>query len=169
MLKKSLLSKIIFEKKRQDLVANYLTSYFGSIWFLYALLTFVLGWIIINGDFLEGVKSIDPYPFIFLVMTIQMFEVFLSIIILISQNRQGKMSEVRQQIDFEINVRAESEITKILHMVEELHARLGISKVDVELEQMKTKIDIEEIKEKVELIMEDEKKMEKIAEDNVVL
>jgi uncharacterized membrane protein len=159
MKKESLLSEIVFEKKRHDLVANYLTTYFGSVWFLYALALFVLGWVLINGEFLEGIIPVDPYPFVFLVMTIQMFEVFLTIIILISQSRQGKMTEVRQQVDFEINVRAENEITKILHMVEELHTRLGISKEDNELEQMKVQTDIEEIKEKVELVIDAEQKM----------
>jgi uncharacterized membrane protein len=159
MKKENLLSEVVFEKKRHDLVANYLTTYFGSIWFLYALALLVLGWVLINGEFFYGIIPLDPYPFIFLVMTIQMFEVFLTIIILISQNRQGKMSEVRQQIDLEVNVRAENEITKILHMVEELHTRLGISRKDNELEQMKVQTDIEEIKEKVELVIEAEQKM----------
>jgi len=52
----------------------------------------------------------------------------LAIIVLISQNQQGKMEDARQRIDFEVNVRAENEITKILIMLDELHAKLGISK-----------------------------------------
>lgn len=62
-------------------------------------------------------------------------------------------------IDFEINVRAEHEITKILHMLDELYTELGIAKIDKELDHMKEKIDIAEIQEEVEHVIEEEKKM----------
>jgi uncharacterized membrane protein len=58
-------------------------------------------------------------------------------------------------MDFEINVRAESEITKILHMIEEIHKELGIDKADRELEHMKEMIDIAEIKEDIEQVIEE--------------
>ena len=75
---------------------------------------------------------------------------FLAIVVLINQNQQGRMADVRQRIDFEVNVRAEREITKILTMLEELHARAGIAKVDTELDKMKKKISIVAIKEDIE-------------------
>ena len=51
-----------------------------------------------------------------------------------------------------VNVRAENEITKILIMLDELHAKLGISKTtaDKELEKMEEEIDIAEIQEDIE-------------------
>ena len=58
-------------------------------------------------------------------------------------------------MDFEINVRAEHEITKILHMIEEIHKEIGISKVDKELEQMKIMTDISKIKEAVEQVIKE--------------
>jgi len=58
-------------------------------------------------------------------------------------------------MDFEINVRAEQEITKILRMIEEIHTKLGIARVDRELEQMKETINISEVKEDVELGIEE--------------
>ena len=153
MWKKSLLSEIIFEKKLHANVAKYLTTYLGSIWFLYAIFTFIFGWIIINGNIFNifrNIKIEDPFPFTLLMILTQMFAIFLSVIVLISQNRQSKEAEIRQQIEFEINVRAENEITKILHMVEVLHTRFGIAEYDRELQQMKLLTNIEEIKEKVE-------------------
>jgi uncharacterized membrane protein len=86
---------------------------------------------------------------------VQLFSIVLSIIILISQNQEKRIDEVRQQMDFEINVRAEQEITKILQMIERVHTELGIVKVDEELEQMKETIDISEIKEDVEKEIEE--------------
>jgi uncharacterized membrane protein len=58
--------------------------------------------------------------------------------------------DIRQRIDFEVNVRAEHEITRILTMLDELHVELGMIKADKELDKMKEKIDIAEIKEDIE-------------------
>ena len=152
-------SRLGFKKTWADVITRYLTTLFGGLWFLNISAIFIFGWIIVNRGLLPGIMPFDPYPFDSLMMTIQLFTVFLSIIVLISQNRQGRIAEVRQHIDFEINVRAEHEITKILHMLDELRVELGIMKVDKELEQMKEKIDIAEIKEEVEYAIEREKKM----------
>ena len=67
-----------------------------------------------------------------------------------TQNEQGKMADVRQRIDFEVNVRAENEITKILTMLDTFNERLGIIKTDEELDKMKEKMDIAEIKKDIE-------------------
>lgn len=156
---KILKSRLGFKKTWADIIAKYLTSLFGSVWFLNTSGAFIFVWIIINLGFIDGISPFDPYPFILLMTILQFFAIFLSIIVLINQNRQGRISEVRQHIDFEINVRAEHEITKILHMLEELHTELGIAKIDTELEQMKEKIDIAEIKEEVESALEREKRI----------
>ena len=48
------------------------------------------------------------------------------------------MDKIRQQVDFEVNVRAEHEITKVLNMLHEVHQKLGLnSDTDTELEEMK--------------------------------
>ncbi len=144
MWRHNLFSELFFEKKLHDRVAKYLTGYFGNIWFLYGLVTFILLWIILN---------FDPFPYIFLMILLQFFTVLLSVIVLISQNRESNIADIRQQVEFEVNVRAENEITKILQMVKELHTKLGIEKYDREFEAMKEKINIEEIKEIVETVM----------------
>jgi uncharacterized membrane protein len=66
------------------------------------------------------------------------------------------MADIRQRIDFEVNVRAETEITKILKMLDAFNGRLGIIKADEELEKMKEKIDIAEIKGDIERGIEKE-------------
>lgn len=143
-------SELDFEKNWLDKVAKNLTSRLGSVWFLTAMLLFVSCWVAINTNTLPGVNAFDPYPFELLVIMAALFVVFMPIVVLISQNRQEKIAEIRQHIDLEINVRAEHEITKILHMLHDLHTELGMDKEDVELERMKTRTNITEIKEKVE-------------------
>lgn len=155
---KALRSHLGFDKTRTEVIVKYLTTSFGSLWFLNTLVIFIFAWIIVNLGLVPGIIPFDPYPFVLLLMIVVLFTSLLAVVVLISQNRQGEIARVRQQIDFEINVRAEHEITKILHMLDELYTELGIAKVDKELEQMKEKIDITEIKEEIELVIKGEKK-----------
>lgn len=150
-------SKVDFTKTRTDIFAMYLTRAFGSIRFLYANILFIAGWILINTGHAGDIPPFDPYPFTLLMMIVSLLAIFISIIVLMTQSRQEKIAHIRQHIDFEIDVRAEHEVTKILHMLDELRADLGISKKeDKELEEMKEKIDIVEIKEEVEQVLESE-------------
>lgn len=143
-------SYVEFERHSADVLARVLTKSLGSIWFLNTAICFMLVWVVVNVGWIPGVLPFDPYPFTLLMMLVSLFAVFLAIVLLISQNRQGRTTEVRQRMDFEINVRAEHEITKMLTMLHELHVELGIFKTDRELEKMKEKTDISKIKGHVE-------------------
>ncbi len=143
-------SDVEFGQTGMDIVARLLTKSFGSIWFLGICIIFIITWIAINAEFIPHMEPFDSFPFNLLSFIVSIFGIFLSIVVLISQNRQGRIADVRQRIEFEINVRAETEITKILHMLDEIHAKLDIAKIDSELEKMKEDINIEEIKDVIE-------------------
>ena len=161
-LDKKLKSYIEFEEKWADALAKFLTNSFGTLRFLNLIIVIVFLWLVINLGLIPGVQPFDPNPFSWLMMIVQLFGIFLSIIVLISQRREERITEVYQKMDFEINVRAEHEITKILQMIEEIHKEMGIAKQDKELEQMKTKIDISEIKEHVESAIEEKNSLSDI-------
>jgi uncharacterized membrane protein len=152
----NLKSYVEFERQWSSLVARFLTKFFGSAWFLNANIIFIFIWIVWNIGLIPGLHPFDPYPFSLLPMIASLAAVLLAIVVLINQNEQGKMADIRQRIDFEINVRAETEITKILKMLDEFNGKLGVIKADEELEKMKEKIDIAEIKEDIEQGIEKE-------------
>jgi uncharacterized membrane protein len=149
-------SYVGFEREWADIMARFLTRSFGSIFFLNFNLGFIFVWIVVNLGLIPNVHPFDPYPFSLLLMIVAFSAMLLAIVVLINQNRQGRMEDVRQRIDFEVNVRAEREITKILTMLDELNANLGMVKTDRELEKMKERLDIVEIKEDVEQGIEKE-------------
>lgn len=149
-LHEDLHSRIQFDRTWTDIVADHLTKKFGTVIFLILNAIFFAVWLILNIPFF-GFKPFDPFPFGFLTLVVSLEAIFLSIIVLISQNRQSKISEIRQQIDFEINVRAEEESTKTLQMLEDLHNHFGIkNNMDSELERMEQPLDLKQIQKKVE-------------------
>ena len=149
-------SHVAFERKLADITANFLNKFLGSMLFLNLSILFSFIWIIVNLELVALIPPFDPYPFGLLALLVSWYAALLAILVLINQNQQGKNADIRQRIDFEVNVRAEHEITKILAMFEELNLKLGLAKVDKELDKMLEKIDIAEIKEDVELGIEKE-------------
>ena len=149
-------SYVEFERHFADVMARFLTRALGSVWFLNTNVAVILVWIVVNLGWIRGIHPFDPYPFGLLLMITAFSAMLLAIVVLINQNEQGRMADIRQRIDLEINVRAEREITKILSMLDELHVRAGIAKTDRELDKMKERIDIAEIKEDIEQGIEKE-------------
>ena len=65
------------------------------------------------------------------------------------------MENIRAQVEFEVNVRAENEITKILEMLHDIQIKLGIDKHDPQLEKMKETTDLDLLHKKVDEISND--------------
>ena len=136
-------SALEFRKTRTDTFAVFMTNFLGSMIFLVGAVIFFTLWISWN---LYTKTPFDKFPFPELQTVVSIFAIILSVTVLINQNRQGSIDKTRQQIDFEVNVRAEHEITKVLNMLHEIHHKLGLaSEADAELEEMKEPTDIQQI------------------------
>jgi uncharacterized membrane protein len=143
-------SEIRFERTWIDAVADFLTSIFGTVGFLIGNIIFFAGWIYLNSPG-SGFHVFDPFPYGLLTMAVSLEAIVLSIIVLITQNRQSKISEIRQKINFEVDVRAEEEITKVLKLQGLIIEHLGIErKRDPELARMEKKTDLGAIQRGIE-------------------
>ncbi|MFI5162255.1 MAG: DUF1003 domain-containing protein [Sphingobacteriales bacterium] len=143
---KQLKSELDIERKALDHISSGITGALGSMWFLVAYIVAFTVWICWNVGLLRGLKPFDPFPFPILEMVVSLFAIILSLTVLINQNRQGRIEKIRQQVEFEVNVRAENEITKVLTMLHEIQQKMGLAnKVDPELEDMKEPIDIKQL------------------------
>ncbi|HTD42368.1 MAG TPA: DUF1003 domain-containing protein [Mucilaginibacter sp.] len=144
-------SVLEFNETWIDKAATFITGTFGSMRFLGLCIVGFSIWVAWNLNLLPLFKPFDPYPFQMLTMIVALFAVILSISVLISQNREGKRDMIRQQVEFEVNIRAEMEITKVLTMLHEIQKKLDIhSTTDVELEEMKAETDIKKIHQKLD-------------------
>lgn len=148
---KKLKSSLTFTESLTDRLAVLIINSLGSmIFLLLAVSTFTL-WIVWNTGLIHGLKPFDPFPFPTLEMSVSIFAIVLSISVLINQNRQSRIEKIRQQVEFEVNVRAEHETTRILELVHEMYHKMGLlSQYDRELEKMKEKTVISEIQQSVD-------------------
>lgn len=144
-------SSLDFTKTRTDHIAVWIIKVLGSMKFLVIFILIFTVWIAWNLSFYFNSKPFDPFPFPVLQMVVSLFAIILSVSVLINQNRQGKIEKIKQEVEFEVNVRAENEITKILNLLHEIHQQLGLnSNEDIELEKMKETIDIKQIHQAIE-------------------
>jgi uncharacterized membrane protein len=143
-------SVLNIDKTWSDRFALFITNLFGSVLFLNLCILLFSVWIIWNLSLIPSVKAFDKFPFPALNMGVSLFAIILSISVLISQNREGKIEKLRQQVEFEVNVRAEHEITKILQMLHAIKKKMGIDTHDSELEAMKEVTDLQELQRQID-------------------
>ncbi len=89
-------------------------------------------WIIVNLGLVPGVAKFDP-SFVVLAMVATVEAIFLLTFILISQNRMSAAAKKRAELDLQINLLAEHEITKLVAILSAVADRLGVE-TDVEHE-----------------------------------
>lgn len=139
---KSFEAKSLRSRSLLTQVADDLTNICGSVPFLVFHIFFFFGWITANiGWYEPTIPVFDPYPFGFLTMCVSLEAIFLAIFILVSQNRSSYVSTIREEVHLRVNLIAEEEITKILHVLAEMRAKMGIRDHDPMLQEMLNRTD----------------------------
>lgn len=92
-------------------LADYVAQFGGSWTFIIIFILFLWSWVALNAWFLP--RPFDPYPFIFFNLILSMLAALQAPIIMMSQNRAASHDRVRAEEDFEVNLRAEAEISAL--------------------------------------------------------
>lgn len=134
-----------------DLLSGKITNLAGSgIAILIHLIWFAL-WILINVHAIRGIAVFDPFPFSFLTMVVSLEAIFLTLFVLITQNRMSEEADRRARLDLEVNILAERETTMILRMLNEISLHLKVdSRTRNELEELLEETRIDELAEKLD-------------------
>ena len=91
----------------QGQAADGITNFAGSMRFIYLHIGWFGVWIAINVGLAGVGHEFDKFPFGLLTMIVSLEAIFLSTFVMISQNRQAQRGDIRNQIDFENNIRSE--------------------------------------------------------------
>lgn len=120
-----------------DRLADILTKGASNVKFTYISFIWFAVWIVANLSLIPGLKAFDPYPFGFLTMVVSLEAIFLSLFVLISQDRQAKRDKIRNDIEYEVNLRAEVEVRALADQVEALQQTLLQHLSDIKLQTAK--------------------------------
>ena len=134
----------------QERVAAALTRFSGRMQFVYIHIVFFALWIAANLGWLPGVPIWDP-SFAVLAMVASVEAIFLSTFVLMTQNRMAAAADKRADLDLQISLLAEHEITRIAKMVASISERLGVAIEDPrELEEIERDVAPEAVLDRIE-------------------
>ncbi len=108
-----------------DRLSTWITAKAGSGT---SILIHVIGfalWLTINSA-VFGIASFDPFPFNFLTMAVSLEAIFLTLFVLVSQNRMSQEADKRAHLDLQVNILAERESTLVLQMLKNISTHLGV-------------------------------------------
>jgi len=108
-----------FANRISDTVAR-----FGGSWTFILSFGFIMAaWIFVN-TVMMGKEPFDGYPFIFLNLVLSMVAAAQAPIIMMSQNRQDAKDRVRSELDYQVNLKAELEVSELLRKVTAIEERM---------------------------------------------
>jgi uncharacterized membrane protein len=137
----------------QKRLADAITRFTGSMPFVYFHLLLFGGWIIAN---LPGVPlpHFDP-TFVVLAMVASVEAIFLSTFILITQNRMTAQAEKRADLDLQISLLAEHEITRLITLTIAIATHLGLdTSHDSELAELAQDVAPEQVLDAMEAMQD---------------
>ncbi|HEX2525825.1 MAG TPA: DUF1003 domain-containing protein [Geminicoccus sp.] len=134
----------------QERAADAITRFSGSIPFVYLHLLIFGFWILANLGFIPFVEPWDP-SLVVLAMAASVEAIFLSTFVLISQNRMAALAEQRAELDLQINLLSEHEITRLVQIVASIAEKLQVPlPAESDLHEIKQDVRPEAVLEEIE-------------------
>ena len=122
---------------RQDKAADAITLFVGSLPFIYLHAALVAAWVAVNLRWLPVVPAFDR-SFVVLATAASVEAIFLSTFVLISQNRANAAADRRADLDLQIGLLSEHEVSKLIELVTAVARRVGVEphEIDDELKEL---------------------------------
>jgi uncharacterized membrane protein len=111
-----------------------------------------VGWILMNGGWIASLQPFDPFPFPLLTTAVSLEAIFLALFVLASQNRLARQSDKRAELDLQIDLLAEREMTAVLQLLQDIasHLRVPTRLPPDQMKDLVNKTDVEKLAEKVD-------------------
>ena len=118
-------------------LAGMITRFTGSMTFVYIHLILFGLWIAANLHWIPGLPAWDE-SFVILAMVASVEAIFLSTFVLISQNRMAAVADQRADLDLQISLLTEHELTKLATLMSDMAHKMGVkTPVEREMEEIK--------------------------------
>jgi uncharacterized membrane protein len=118
------------QERKSERLAEFITRISGTMAFVWIHVGWFGLWTIWNTGRLAGLKPFDPYPFGLLTMIVSLEAIFLSTFVLISQNQEQRVNAIRDEVQTQISLYQEQELTQVLRMVHRIEKHLGLEDDD---------------------------------------
>lgn len=113
------------ERSLQDRIADGITLFSGRMGFVYVHIVWFGLWVLLNSGRIR-VQTFDPFPYGLLTMVVSLEAIFLSTLVLITQNRLSQEAERHADLDLQVSLLTEHEVTRVLQMLDAIQEKMGI-------------------------------------------
>lgn len=129
------------QRSSQDRISDAITRFTGSLRFVYTDAVLFGGWIVWNLAWIPGLSVFDP-SFVALAMIASVEAIFLSTFVLISQNRMQALADRRAELDLQISLLSEHEVTQVMILLNAVADHLGVMRSsDPAIQEVKQDVD----------------------------
>jgi uncharacterized membrane protein len=133
---------------REERFVNAITRFTGSMVFVYVHVVIFGSWIVAN--IWPGILPFDP-SLTFLATTASLEAIFLATFVLITQNRMSAAADKRADLDVQMTLLIEHELTRLMAIVSAIAQKLRVTtSVDSEVEELKQDVTAEAVLDKLE-------------------
>ena len=148
----------LMERRRQEAAGasgeerfvNAITRFTGSMVFVYVHVVIFGSWIAANIWRIPGIPHFDS-SLTFLATTASLEAIFLATFVLITQNRMSAAADKRADLDVQMTLLIEHELTRLMAIVSAVAQKLGVTtSVDSEVEELKQDVTAEAVLNKLE-------------------
>ena len=137
-------------RTRQERIADAIGRFIGSMAFVYLQLAVFGLWLAINLGWLSAIPRFDP-TFVVLAVVASVEALFLSTFVLITQNRMAAQANKRAELDLQVSLLAEHEITRLITLVTAMAEQMGLEVAqDPELVELSQDVAPEKVMEKMD-------------------
>ena len=134
----------------QQVVAEAVTRFTGSMPFVYVHVAVTVLWVLVNQGLVPGVPRFDQ-TYIILATGASVEGIFLSTFVLISQNRAASAANRRAELDLQVNLLSEHEVTRLLSLTAAIAEKLGIAEArDPSLPELTEHVAPEKVLDRIE-------------------
>jgi uncharacterized membrane protein len=138
-------------------LAARITDFTGTLAFVAAQVALVAAWVAVNLGWIPGAPRFDP-TFMLLATVASVEAIFISTFVLIAQNRLSAVSDKRADLDLQINLLAEYEITQLVKLTTAIAEAMGVDRAyDPQLEQIAQEVAPEAVLEELDDLEESDR------------
>ena len=114
--------KALDDRTRIDRLTDTVTRVAGSTPFIVIHAIWFAAWVVLNAT----PVAFDPFPYSLLNLVVALEAVFLTSMVLMTQNHMTRLADRRAHLDLQVNLLAEQELTAMLHMLHGLCTQAGV-------------------------------------------
>ncbi|HXL22871.1 MAG TPA: DUF1003 domain-containing protein [Candidatus Dormibacteraeota bacterium] len=139
-------------RTRTERDSDAIVKFIGSPKFLLLHVILVLAWSLANLNLIPHLKAFDPFPFGILALFVSSESVFLTIFVLISQNRMARQAERRSHLDLQVGMLTEQELTMMLQLLQKLcqHSGVDIASTKLQVQGFSETTDVQKLASELE-------------------